>query len=520
MPLISGLELANITSNPGLLDSNLGHARIIDGYHVLTHFYDLATLANKTAELRVNYEQTLQKLSQDPQALVSADLLLITLNATFQLVETKLNDIRLPVPKTRARRGLINGLGSIIKFITGNLDHEDETKYNAIIAHLQRNQEDFATQVQNQYSVNEAVQINFNKTVELITKNNQELKEEIDYLITQVHFDNRRTESRALLEHYQIVLNLVLSTVQDIENSLVACRSNSLHPSVIDSHLLLQELARLSNFYGDRLLNFRGQNLFEIQSHIKVKCYIGVDEIVYFLNIPIVDPRHFEVHLVEPLPTFLNREYLTVIPAAKYFLKSRNEVYPLTQNCPSGHLYLCPNYYLSPTKFDCETTFLKTGSTKSCKFIKLIAESNSAKLLLEINQYLLFFPESDAISVVHPDSIETKTIRGIYLISPGKQTINYKNQTLFAPHNEIAGKPSIVTGISLELKSWQIPDRELHLKDLDLMSLELPKVKPIKTFQFTDFVQPSLWTLILYLTFFSLFGFTCYHYSHHTRQIS
>lgn len=520
LPLIEGLELANITANPGLLDSTLGRAKIVNGHHVLTHFYDLTALTNKTLELWKNYQQTITRLSDDPQLLDSTKLLTMTINATYRLIDRKLNDIRVPMRETRVKRGLINGLGSVVKFITGNLDHEDELRYNSIVNHLQKNQEDLLTQIQHQYSINEAVQANFNRTIDLISKNNLELAEEINYLSTQVHLNNRRSESKALFEHYQIVLNIILDTVQDIESSLVACRSNSLHPSVVDSYLLAQELSKLSNHYGDRLLNFRGQNLFEIQSHIKVKCYIGVDEIVYFLNIPIVDPRDFEIHVIEPIPTFVAQEFLTIIPAAKRFLKHQNDVYPLTQDCPASHIYMCPNYFISPSDFPCESNFLKTGSTKNCKFIKLVAETNSIKLLYEINSYLAFFPKSDTLSFVHPSSVQTRTLQGIYLISPGNQTIKYKNQTLFAPHNEIAGKPTIISDLSFTLESWQTPERELKLNDLELISLELPQIQKIKKFDVSQFIQPSFWTLFLYLVLATLFCFTFYHYHHHVKVSS
>lgn len=511
------IEIANVTSNPGLLDSNLGKARIVDGHHVLTHYFDLTKITAQLNDLNETYQQTLQVIAQDVINLRNSESIVATLNATFQIVKTKLDDIRIPVFKTRPRRGLINGLGSVIKFITGNLDSDDEQRYNSIISHLQRDQEDIQSQISHQYSINEAVQANFNKTIEIINLNNQELREEINNWKSQSDL-GILSQTRTQLDHHYMVLNLLLNAVQDIENSLVACRTNQLHPSVIDSHLLLQELDKLSKFYGNRFLNFQNQNLFEIQSYIKVTCFIGIDEIVYFLSIPIVDPRECTLHLVEPLPTSVNQEFLTIIPTAKYFLKSSDTIYPLTKNCPAGHLYLCPNYLISPTKFDCEVNFLLSGSTSECEFVKLVAEGNIAKLLLEINRYLLFFPLGDTVSIIHLDRVETKTLRGIYLISPGKQIITYKNQTLFAPHNELAGRPFIVTDLSLKITPQQKPNRELHLKDLELISLNLPKVKQIETFRLTSLATPSFWTILLYVVFIGLFSTTCYYYHRHVRD--
>lgn len=38
----------------------------------------------------------------------------------------------------RTKRGLINGLGSVIKDITGNLDFQDGEKINKILNHLEK----------------------------------------------------------------------------------------------------------------------------------------------------------------------------------------------------------------------------------------------------------------------------------------------------------------------------------------------------------------------------------------------
>ena len=39
-------------------------------------------------------------------------------------------------PQVRKRRGLIDGLGTVVKSITGNLDHEDAAKYEEEISKI------------------------------------------------------------------------------------------------------------------------------------------------------------------------------------------------------------------------------------------------------------------------------------------------------------------------------------------------------------------------------------------------
>lgn len=515
-------EIKNITNNPGLLASQLGASKIIEGYHTLTHYYELGELKDKTNRLKEIYLEISETIATDRTAHETSQSLFSTFNSTLSVVENKIDDLLIPL-SSRQKRGLINGLGSTIKFITGNLDSQDEERYDNIISLLQNKQQDLQTQISAQYSINESIQRNFNKTIETVNFNNKEIRKELEFWKNQTRKWTSQSkfsifETRSILQHCLITLNYLLNTIQDIENSLVACRSGTLHPSVINPHLLFQELSKLSKFYGTKFLDFNGRNLFEIQSYIKVKCYVSVSEIVYFLDIPIVESTDYVMYHLEPLPTLANQEYVTIIPELKYFLKSESKIVPLTQRCPIGHIQLCPNYLVSLTTPKCEINFLASESTSDCKFIKLITNENFIKPMLEINRYLLFFPKGDSISISQAQSTETKTLFGTYLAHPGKQLIQYKNKTLFAPHNEFAGKPLIIGDFNLKLRPDQEPHRELMLKELDLESISLPDVRHIQTFEFASLAQPSVWTIIIYLLLITIISYTSIKYYKHVRS--
>lgn len=521
-PTYRTYEIKNVTKNPGLLANQLGNSKIVEGYHTLTHYYELGELKGKIDKLKEIYSEIVEAVTTEKTPHELSKSLLSTLNATFDLIDSKIDDLHIPL-SSRPKRGLVNGLGSVIKFITGNLDSQDEERYDTIISHLQNKQQDFQTQIAAQYSINESIQRNFNKTIETITFNNEELRKELEFWKTQTRkFESTSKftifETRSILHHCQLILNHLLNTVQDIENSLVACRSGSLHPSVINPHTLFRELSKLSGYYGNKFLNYDSKNLFEIQSYIKVRCYVGVSEIVYFLDIPIVEATDYVMYHLEPLPTFINQEYVTIIPQLKYFLKSESKIVPLTQRCLPGHLQLCPNYLISLMTPECEINFLTSENIEKCKFVKLIIDDNIVKLVLEINQYLLFFPKGDSISISQSQITESRTLFGAYLISPGKQLIRYRNKTLFAPHNEFAGKPLIIGDFDLKLKPDQEPDREIVLKDLELETINLLDVRQVQPSEFSSMAKPSIWTVIIYLILIILFIYTCVNYHKHVRS--
>lgn len=511
--------MKNITYNPGLLASELGRAKLVEGHHTLTHYYDLTELTDKIMKTKTTYLETLETIRNDRSTFDNIQLLTSTINFTFELIDRKLENLHIHL-NNRHKRGLINGLGSMIKFITGNLDANDERKYDEIVKHLHEKQLDLQTQIAGQYSINEEMQANLNKTMEVMNHNNKKLKEELKFLQSQNPKFSRLSVARSTFEHHQIVLNIITNTIQDIENSLTACKTGTIHPSVIDSKILSKELSKLSNYYGNRFLNFENQNLFEIQQYINVRCYVGSEEIVYFLEIPIVNPNEYVMYHLEPIPTITDQQYVTIIPTTNYFLKSDTEVLSLQQRCPSGHIQLCPNYFISPQKPACETKFLTTSSTIDCKFVALNSDKNHVKLITNINRYLLFLPKGDTISIVRKEITVTRTLYGVYLISPGSQQIIYKNQTLFAPHQELAGKPLIIGDVQLQINSNQQPDQEINLIDLELNWKNPKNLDPLRNVNLTSFVLPSMWTILLYLALFLVFGYTVIKYRRHVQKVN
>lgn len=53
----------------------------------------------------------------------------------------------------RVKRGLIDGLGSVIKSISGNLDYTDAIKYDNAIKTLKENQNKVVTEINNHISL-------------------------------------------------------------------------------------------------------------------------------------------------------------------------------------------------------------------------------------------------------------------------------------------------------------------------------------------------------------------------------
>src|SRR5436190_6612142 len=90
------------------------------------------------------------------------------LDFNFNRLTDKINNIFI---KKRTKRGILNGLGSIIKAISGNLDAEDGQRYDKLFEKINRNQHTLQTHNLENIRLNKEMITKFNNQIENIKHN-------------------------------------------------------------------------------------------------------------------------------------------------------------------------------------------------------------------------------------------------------------------------------------------------------------------------------------------------------------
>ena len=119
------LKIHNLTDTQGLLQIKLGTAKTIIDYINLIHIIKLDSYKDNVMKIE-------ESVKQFTPTYYNRDSLKVT---KFKLkdLKDKLNSI---TPKYRRKRGLFNGIGSAVKFITGNMDDNDALRINQAIFNL------------------------------------------------------------------------------------------------------------------------------------------------------------------------------------------------------------------------------------------------------------------------------------------------------------------------------------------------------------------------------------------------
>lgn len=420
-------------------------------------------------------------------------------------IDSKIENINLHSisSNTRNKRGLFNGIGTLLKGLTGNLDASDGERIDKILNHMKFNQMKLQEQIKMQYSINNDIIKKFNDTLRDIQHNELTLKSKIIYnelLIRKGAEHQNILFARDIFNQLIILYNTILNILEEIENSLTFCKLKTLHPSIIKPMDLFSELRKISVHYKNQFpyeVNYK--NILNFESIIEVHCKIETNRINYLLSIPIDFDTQFDLYHLLPIPTKHESEYFTIIPDTKYILKSKdNLVKPLSDKCTEGKIFHCPSHLQISSKTDCEKQVLSEEKTSQCNYIHLEVTDNHIEIIPEIDHYLAVFPSEQKLKFKCQNEIETKTLIGIYLIKGSSCEVIYNNQKLYFL-DKTYGKPLVMNKLPLDFKQTKITDYKIHLKTLKISEIPKNPVLPISEVSFDSYYKPSAWTIILYI---------------------
>lgn len=515
--------------NPGIIPIELGPAKLEHSYHNFIHYYSLEEVFNQLSNLdkyyknvtdciNVNYSlgKNTEFVTDNSSKLRDIINYMKFINHSKSLIEEKLEIICIEnsnsdennyLNNVRNRRGIVNGLGSVVKLITGNLDAYDGERYEELFYHIKNNQNNIMNQLANQYSVNMNIMAEFNKTVDIVRNNFNELKDKLLYVNKRVNSIVELEKVKDLMNQLHILYNIILGLVREIENSLTFCKLGILHPSIISTSELFHEIRKISKYYTNQLpFEPNIKHMWEFENLIKVSCSISNKEIIYVMKLPIVENLDFKLYKLYPVPTVYESNYVTIIPKVKYLLKSdpnsiKQKTIGLSNDCSNKikSKYLCSSETIVHNELICENSIIQTGSTANCKYTAVEIDENSIRWVPEIHQFLAVFPNKETLKINNQAGAYTKNLQGIYLINPNHSQIIYKNKELLHS-TESKGHPKFLDATELRLQLDQQPEFSVNLKSLELDQINLSRMSVISE-KAIVITKISIWTIILYIMF-------------------
>lgn len=368
-----GLHHAQINSSGFFLEP-LGDAKILSHYHGFLFHLNLTNILKSFKVLYENsleYHDTFPHESPGPNHDTISESYLSMLRSNVlecKQILGKFSDSKLGKSSdSKKKRGLINGVGKLIKFIAGNPDNDDLELIMGNIDRLHRTQSGTIEKI-NQLTCF-ANHITKRLSVQADVLNGNINRMEIFLNLLQ-----KKTETRALLQYEVHQSEKFLEFLKQIERTVSVSLADIPNLEMIKVDELKEIHQYLTNVYSPlQLFTFDEHHLFKMLEGTKISI-IGTNQaITFLLKLPILYPDSYQYLRVYPIPTVDN---VIIVPPHKYQLQaSDNELWTSEKCRRTSNVTLCTH---PPVQEQC------TLAKLSCPAVTV---NNDYKLVQVLSNY-------------------------------------------------------------------------------------------------------------------------------------
>lgn len=375
--------------------------------------------------------------------------------------------------KKLAKRGLIDGLGSIIKSITGNLDNNDALRYDQAIEKLSDNQIKIKTLVNDQITLLEKSIDTFNKSIQTLANNQLTLTAKIlviDQTVRNIEIENAKTYQYFLIHFSILQITTAYQEIYDIleriEIAISFSKLNTFHNSMIEPTELLEEIKLIKKHLLNKKLPFEPkiENILLFEKTTTIKSYSKKNEIIFILEIPIVESEGYDFYHLYALPVIQNNAFSFILPQSKYLTLNEQSYMLFNEEClqVGSEEYICHEnspIQLKEEDAPCEVQLLSFSKNSSnCQLLPVHISSVKVQKV-ENNKWIFVSPNNIVTKQKCGNDRENKQLRGTFLI-------------------ELDINCEVQVG-SLQIKSYQSSQNEFK-------NIELPKLKFNESEYFKD----------------------------------
>lgn len=318
----------------------------------------------------------------------------------------------------RQRRGLINGLGSVIKSITGNLDQDDAIKLDNEIKLIK------SSLMNNRINQRKSINImqnfirDYENNLNIIKSNQKKIYRTIDRYSRQKTEFETNFLTVTIFNQIESSLQQLYDRLGTLENAITFSHLEKMHPSIIDVSYLIEELNQIQNEINGNLAfapNINNIHLWE--KAIKVKAYSTNETLNFILDIPIVAEQPYNLLHLYSIP---NDNNTILIPKNPYLILGNNEfAYPHEPcNRITEDEVICKHleWQTSLHSNDCIAQLIQHQEPHNCTYATASYENNIIQQIKD-NSWIVVMKQEEVIKTICNKDVQYQRNKGVFLIT-------------------------------------------------------------------------------------------------------
>lgn len=373
----------------------------------------------------------------------------------------------------RQKRGLINGLGSIIKSITGNLDQEDAMKIDNEIKSLKASSNNNKINQRKSISIMQNFMKDYENNLNAIKNNQIKIYRAIDRYTTRRNEVETNFLTATIFSQIENSLQQLYDRLETLENAITFSHLEKMHPSILDASYLIEELNQIQNEIKDNLAfapNINNIHLWE--KTIKVKAYSTNETLNFILDLPIVAKQPYNLLHLYSIP---NNNDTILIPKNPYLILGNNEFAYPHEPCDTitENEVICKHLEWKTLLHsnDCIAQLIQHQEPHNCTYAKAKYDNNIIQQIKD-NSWIVIMKQDEVIKTICNQDVQYQRSKGVFLITTDSNCkIQIRDRTLSTHQKYINIRETIplprayqtpnVTPIKLKLDSINLD----NLKD-------------------------------------------------------
>lgn len=416
------LHLQSLKGNPGILPVKEGEAYLQTDQWTIIKVVNLEGIYDDLNFVISKYNEFSNLVKKNES--YPPDFLNIVAHIEY-LREITIQKYRQLVPQQRFKRGIIDPLGSLIKIVTGNLDHSDALRYDKITSELGHNQ----IIIKNKLTLVSAMLDSFINTTEVLNQNSAILQERLKIVESMFKEIKSKTGQWAYTTYTVSLFNIFASNFRtiylrlgEIETALTFSKISMLHPSVVNSTELLQHLKLISNTVS-LIYPVTDENLVKLEETINVKTYLKNNQITFILEIPLTDNNTYNYYKIYSLPVFreVDNKTVSILPKYPHLLAKGMKHLPIVKPCrplAAGDQFLCAEHNQAPySEPTCIGQLLKFEDNLTCCKQQEISIEDVRVQRITATSWILFTRLKTVLTSYCNNEINKHPVFGTYILT-------------------------------------------------------------------------------------------------------